>query len=143
MAGSDVTSTSTSTGAGAGAGTGTSDAEAIAVPPAPAISDEILAQAALLAAVGEPNRRAVLHALRAGTTCVCDVQAHVPIPGNLLSYHLRILREAGLILATKRGRWVDYRLADDAFARLHAALPAASADTSVTIATQPNASRNG
>jgi ArsR family transcriptional regulator len=37
---------------------------------------------------------------------------------------LRILREAGLVEATRRGRWVDYRLADDAVAMVTAALPA-------------------
>jgi ArsR family transcriptional regulator len=29
---------------------------------------------------------------------------------NLLSYHLRILREAGLVEGTRRGRRVDYRV---------------------------------
>jgi len=126
-----------------GTSAGAADAESATTPPAQLISEQIVAQAALLAAVGEPNRLAVLHALRAGTTCVCDVQAQVPIPGNLLSYHLRILREAGLIVATKRGRWIDYRLADDAFARLHAALPPATVDSSVTIAPAQNSSRDG
>ena len=48
---------------------------------------------------------------------------------NLLSYHLRVLREAGLVTASRRGRWIDYALADDALDRLHAALPAAAAIT--------------
>jgi ArsR family transcriptional regulator, arsenate/arsenite/antimonite-responsive transcriptional repressor len=47
----------------------------------------------------------------------------VAIAPNLLSYHLRILREAGLVIAIKRGRWVDYELTPDALERLHAALP--------------------
>jgi DNA-binding transcriptional ArsR family regulator len=45
---------------------------------------------------------------------------------NLLSYHLRVLREARLVTATRRGRWIDYALADDALDRLHAALPVAA-----------------
>jgi ArsR family transcriptional regulator len=53
---------------------------------------------------------------------------------NLLSYHLRILRETGLVEATRRGRWVDYRLSDDAAAMVTAALPAPLVEsTGVTI----------
>ena len=79
--------------------------------------------AALLAVVADPSRYALLQALSAGTTCVCKLQEQVPIAPNLLSYHLKVLREAGLITAAKRGRWVDYTLAGDAAHRLHAALP--------------------
>ena len=78
---------------------------------------------ALLACVADPVRWNVLQHLAAGESCVCDIQARVPVAGNLLSYHLRVLREAGLILARRRGRWVDYRLAPDAHHRLAAALP--------------------
>lgn len=56
--------------------------------------------------------------------CVCELQTDPRIPANLLSYHLKVLREAGLVVGTRRGRWIDYRLTDDAMDRLHAALPA-------------------
>lgn len=56
--------------------------------------------------------------LAAGGRCVCDLRGDVPIPANLLSYHLRVLREAGLVAATRRGRWIDYRLDPDGFAVL-------------------------
>jgi ArsR family transcriptional regulator len=79
--------------------------------------------ATLLAVVADPVRLAVLQTLTGGTTCVCELQTQVPIPGNLLSYHLKVLREAGLISAARRGRWVDYTLVDGALDRLHAALP--------------------
>jgi ArsR family transcriptional regulator, arsenate/arsenite/antimonite-responsive transcriptional repressor len=51
------------------------------------------------------------------------LEVSVAIAPNLLSYHLRVLREAGLVTAIKRGRWVDYELTPDALDRLHAALP--------------------
>ena len=79
--------------------------------------------AALLSVVADPSRLALLGVLSSGTTCVCELQARVPIAANLLSYHLRVLREAGLVTAAKRGRWVDYTLADGALVRLHASLP--------------------
>jgi ArsR family transcriptional regulator len=41
-----------------------------------------------------------------------------------MSYHLRVLREAGLVESTRRGRWVDYRLIDNVDRMLIGALPA-------------------
>ncbi len=85
--------------------------------------------ASLLAVASDPVRLTLLNRLAAsGTLCVCELQLDPPVPANLLSYHLRTLREAGLVTAARRGRWVDYTLADDALERLHAALPVA-ADT--------------
>ncbi len=80
--------------------------------------------AALLSTVSEPSRLAILRTLTGGPTCVCEVQVQVPIAANLLSYHLKVLREAGLIVGTRRGRWIDYSLAEDALDRLHASIPA-------------------
>jgi ArsR family transcriptional regulator len=77
----------------------------------------------LLGAVADPVRWTVLRRLSAGPTCVCDLQVEVPVALNLLSYHLKVLREAGLVTTSRRGRWIDYRLADDASARLIHALP--------------------
>ena len=56
---------------------------------------------------------------------MCELQEQEPIAANLLSYHLRVLREAGLVTTSRRGRWIDYALADDALDRLRAALPGA------------------
>ncbi|RXW31620.1 transcriptional regulator [Propioniciclava flava] len=84
--------------------------------------------ATLLAVAADPVRLTLLNRLAAsGTRCVCDLQLDPPIPANLLSYHLRMLREAGLVTTARRGRWVDYTLAEDALERLHAALPVAAA----------------
>ena len=38
----------------------------------------------------------------------------------LLSHHLKVLREAGLITGTRRGRWIDYDLVHDAIDELFA-----------------------
>ncbi|MEU6539729.1 metalloregulator ArsR/SmtB family transcription factor [Streptomyces sp. NPDC047000] len=78
---------------------------------------------ALLQAVADPVRWSLLRQLAGGQACVCELQKQLPIPANLLSYHLKVLREAGLIVSSRRGRWIDYVLAPDALARLHAALP--------------------
>jgi len=77
----------------------------------------------LLAAAADPVRWTVLERLADAPSCVCDLQAQVPIAANLLSYHLKVLRASGLVTTSRRGRWVDYALADDASDRLRAALP--------------------
>jgi len=88
------------------------------------VSEENLkASVVLLVAVADPIRWTVLQRLSANALCVCKLQEHVPIAGNLLSYHLKVLREAGLVTASRRGRWIDYALAEDALDRLRAALP--------------------
>ncbi|QZN85912.1 metalloregulator ArsR/SmtB family transcription factor [Cellulomonas sp. C5510] len=81
------------------------------------------AAVSLLSAVGDPVRWSVLERLADGPRCVCDLRAHVPVAPNLLSYHLKVLRDARLVTTSRRGRWVDYTLAEDAHERLVAALP--------------------
>jgi ArsR family transcriptional regulator len=81
------------------------------------------ASVSLLTAVADPIRWTVLQQLTASESCVCNLQEHIPIAANLLSYHLKVLRDAGLVTTRRRGRWIDYSLADDALDRLAAALP--------------------
>ena len=78
------------------------------------------------AALGDPIRMRVLGLLEDGTRCVCEIQDDVGVAPNLLSYHLKVLREAGLIAGTRRGRWIDYSLVPEAVAALGAALPGCS-----------------
>jgi ArsR family transcriptional regulator, arsenate/arsenite/antimonite-responsive transcriptional repressor len=77
------------------------------------------------AALADPVRLRLIGVLAGGGRCVCDLQEQVPVAPNLLSYHLRVLREAGLVTASKRGRWVDYRLDGAGFAALWAQASAA------------------
>ena len=73
---------------------------------------------ARLAALADPVRLRIVGVLAGGTRCVCDLRATVPVAANLLSYHLRVLRDTGLVTASRRGRWIDYRLDPDGFAAL-------------------------
>jgi ArsR family transcriptional regulator len=68
-----------------------------------------------LAALADPVRLRIVGVLAAGGRCVCDLRHEVPVPANLLSYHLRVLRESGLVAARRRGRWIDYRLDPNGF----------------------------
>ncbi|MEJ2288895.1 MAG: metalloregulator ArsR/SmtB family transcription factor [Deinococcales bacterium] len=74
-------------------------------------------------ALGDPTRLRILATLADGARCVCEIQAVVDVPGNLLSHHLKVLREAGLIEGARRGRWIDYRLKGSALDALARAVP--------------------
>ena len=73
-------------------------------------------------ALGDSTRMRILTSLRDCEHCACELQVALGVPGNLLSHHLKVLREAGLVTATRRGRWIDYRLQRDALAGLAAEL---------------------
>lgn len=78
----------------------------------------------MLAAIADPVRWRLLAHLTDGIpTCVCNLQPVAGVAPNLLSYHLKVLRDAGLVHAQRRGRWMDYTIAPDALDRLHAAVP--------------------
>jgi ArsR family transcriptional regulator len=86
---------------------------------------ELEGAAALFAALADPVRLRILAVLADAGRCVCDIRTEVPIAANLVSYHLRVLREAGLIEGSRRGRWIDYHLTGDAGARMAGAIGAA------------------
>lgn len=81
-------------------------------------------RATLFSALSDPIRLRILDELAGGETCVCTLQQTIEIAPNLLSYHLRVLREAHLVTAARRGRWVDYTIAPTAPVTIDAALPA-------------------
>ena len=85
---------------------------------------------ALLQAVADPIRWAVMNELAESPRCVNDLQEQVHVATNLMSYHLKVLRDAGVVTTARRGRRVDYSLAPDAMDRLRTALPGAYSDAS-------------
>lgn len=75
--------------------------------------------AALLKALADPLRMEVVQALAGGERCVCDLTSDLGLAQSRLSFHLKVMRQAGLISAREEGRWVYYRLEPGAFAQLH------------------------
>lgn len=103
--------------------------EAILIESSPAERER---SAALLSAAADPVRWRLLSFLaRTGTQCVCQLQPEAGVAPNVLSYHLKVLREVGLVTSAKRGRWVDYTLAPDAPQLLQSALPTTPASVDV------------
>jgi ArsR family transcriptional regulator len=64
----------------------------------------------LLRVLAEPIRLRVVEALRDGERCVCDLTSDLDLAQSKLSFHLRVMKEAGLISARQEGRWIYYRL---------------------------------
>ena len=86
--------------------------------------------ASLFKAVADPMRLRLLSLIachEGGESCVCDLTAAFDVTAPTISYHLRILREAGLISAERRGTWVYYRVNPAVMARMSAVLMPASA----------------
>lgn len=74
-------------------------------------------------ALADPARVAIVNRLAAADeVCVCDFVAALDLAQPTVSHHLRILREAGLVEASRRGTWAFYRLVPDAVAALRDAL---------------------
>jgi ArsR family transcriptional regulator len=79
--------------------------------------------AARFKALADPTRVAILSMLSAEReVCVCVLTAELDLSQPTISHHLRILREAGLVEATRRGTWAFYRLVPEALEELRAAL---------------------
>jgi ArsR family transcriptional regulator, arsenate/arsenite/antimonite-responsive transcriptional repressor len=97
----------------------------------PLASTERDALAARFKALADPTRVAIVNRLAgADEVCVCELVAETRLSQPTVSHHLRVLRDAGLVAASRRGTWAYYRLVPEAVERLAAALggtPAARA----------------
>jgi DNA-binding transcriptional ArsR family regulator len=73
----------------------------------------------LLAALADPTRLAIVRQLAADTeTCACDFTACCDVSQPTVSHHLRVLREAGVVVSERIGQRIYYRLAPDTAERL-------------------------
>ncbi|GGR27068.1 ArsR/SmtB family transcription factor [Deinococcus ruber] len=70
-------------------------------------------------ALGDPHRLKALHFLATATpdccqgpdgVCACDLITHLELAQPTVSHHMRVLTQAHLVTATKRGRWTHYTL---------------------------------
>jgi ArsR family transcriptional regulator len=74
---------------------------------------------ALFHALSDATRIAILRMLRDGELCVCELQDQVGAAQSRLSFHLRVLRDAGLVDDRREGRWSYYRIVPGALAEVH------------------------
>ena len=72
----------------------------------------------LFHALSDQTRLSILQRLRFGERCVCDLTDALDAAQSRLSFHLRVLKDAGLVTDRREGRWMYYTLSADALAEV-------------------------
>lgn len=75
-------------------------------------SDTLTDNSKIHHALSDPIRLKVLHLLAVQTLCVCLIKSCLKIADSKLSYHLNILKGAGLIIQEPQGNWIRYSLSE-------------------------------
>jgi ArsR family transcriptional regulator len=74
---------------------------------------------ALFHALSDDTRLAALEMLRGGERCVCELQDELDVAQSRLSFHLKVLKAAGLVVDRKEGRWSYYTIVPEALDEAH------------------------
>lgn len=74
--------------------------------------------ARLFHALADATRLRILEQLADGEQCVCDLTDALEAGQSRLSFHLRTLKDAGLVTDRRQGRWIYYTLNPDAVQEL-------------------------
>lgn len=64
----------------------------------------------LFKALSDETRLRILSLLKEGELCVCDIAETLEMTQPNISFHLGMLKEAGIIRDRKNGRWIYYSL---------------------------------
>lgn len=64
----------------------------------------------LFKAMADPTRREILRLLKEDDMCAGDIGSHFKMEAASVSHHLSILRNAGLIVSEKQGKFIIYSL---------------------------------
>ncbi len=78
-------------------------------------------------ALGHPKRIAILDMLMQGVQCNCEIAAQLGLADNLISHHMRILEESGLVQSERDPqdrRWIYYSIDREALAQVQDTLGA-------------------
>ena len=82
----------------------------------------VVAPIEILKALAEPRRWRIIELLSCEELCVCHLAEEIGIAQPLVSHHLRVLRDAGLVEATKHRQWTYYRLRTEVLSELGEAI---------------------
>lgn len=74
----------------------------------------------LFHALSDRTRLEIMERLKEGECCVCDLTDVMKAAQSRLSFHLKVLKDAGLIVDRPEGRWVYYSLNAEALEELEA-----------------------
>ena len=72
----------------------------------------------LFHALSDETRLEIIQRLLTGEKCVCDLTDALDAAQSRLSFHLKTLKDAGIVSDRKAGRWVYYSLDREAFGEL-------------------------
>lgn len=72
----------------------------------------------LFHALSDQTRLSILQRLRFGERCVCDLTDALDAAQSRLSFHLKVLKDTGLVTDRREGRWMYYTLNTDALAEV-------------------------
>lgn len=78
-----------------------------------------------LKVISEPNRLYLLEKIMQGVQCNCELGSDLDLAPNLISHHLSVLRDAGLIGARrdpKDARWIHYFINRENFEKMQQAI---------------------
>jgi ArsR family transcriptional regulator len=75
--------------------------------------------ASLFHALSDETRLAILDMLRDGEQCVCELQDALDAAQSRLSFHLKVLKDAGLVRDRREGRWSYYTLVPETLQAAH------------------------
>src|ERR671911_1330950 len=78
--------------------------------------------ARLFHALSDETRLFILERLRRGERCVCELTDALDAAQSRLSFHLRVLKDAGLVTDRREGRWMYYTLNPEKLADVAATL---------------------
>ncbi|MFM1813022.1 MAG: hypothetical protein RLZZ336_1960, partial [Cyanobacteriota bacterium] len=87
----------------------------VTVAAAPVQADQVCG---LFKALADPIRLQVVEVLSSGERCVCDLGADLGLAQSRLSFHLKVLKQAGLLQDRQQGRWTYYSLRPQALQQL-------------------------
>jgi ArsR family transcriptional regulator len=72
----------------------------------------------LFHALSDETRLALLDRLKDGEQCVCELTDVMKVAQSRMSFHLKVLKDAGLVEDRREGRWMYYRLSTQAIEEL-------------------------
>jgi len=81
---------------------------------ATAIHKDVEKAARLFHALSDETRLTLLDRLQGGEQCVCELMDAMKAAQSRLSFHLKVLKDAGLIVDRREGRWMYYSINRDA-----------------------------
>jgi ArsR family transcriptional regulator len=77
------------------------------------ISEVTQLHAEICAGLADPNRILILYELSQSPRNVTELAINLKMPQPLVSRHLKVLRERGMVLPNRKGTVIQYSLADD------------------------------